>query len=270
MACAECVSGSVHTGTPTGTEITLASLSTYAVGDESSKRIIVMGADIFGWKFINTRLLADEYAARGFRVLVPDFFDGAHLCYELPEWTLSANDPANETATLFQRFIARPISLFILAPFVLRHTQPNQTAKLTAVAAHLREAYPDAKIGYVGFCWGGRYALTLNALFDATFAAHPSLVKYPAELVAIEKPISFAIAATDYFYDAAQGKDTEKRLKEKGLTDVEVIIYEGVPHGWTMRANLADPKKKEARDKAVEQVINWFDKYLTTIPASDS
>ncbi|OBZ68685.1 Protein AIM2 [Grifola frondosa] len=217
MSCVECISGSVHTGTPTGTEITLASLSTYAVGDESSKRIIVMGADIFGWKMVNARLLADEYAARGFRVLVPDLFDG----YELPQWTLSANDPANEAPTLFQRFIARPISLFILVPFVLRHTQPNQTAKLTALAAHLREAHPDAKIGYVGFCWGGRYALTLNALFDATVAAHPSLVKYPAELAAIKKPISFAIAAADPHYDAAKGKDTEKRLKEKGLTDVE-------------------------------------------------
>lgn len=77
MACADCVSGAVHEGTPTGTEITLAGLPTYAVGDEASKRIVIFGHDIFGWKFVNTRLLADEYAARGFRVLVPDLYDGA-------------------------------------------------------------------------------------------------------------------------------------------------------------------------------------------------
>lgn len=76
MSCADCVSGFLQEGTPTGTEIKIASLPVYAVGAEDAPRIVVFGTDIFGWRFNNTRLLADEYAARGFRVLVPDLFDG--------------------------------------------------------------------------------------------------------------------------------------------------------------------------------------------------
>ena len=77
MSCPECVKGSVHTGTPKGTEIKVGDVDAYSTGPEDALRIIVVGHDIFGWKFVNTRLLADEYAGHGFRVLVPDLFKGA-------------------------------------------------------------------------------------------------------------------------------------------------------------------------------------------------
>ena len=79
MSCPDCVSGSVHGGTPQGTETNLGDISAYVVGDEGAARIIVIGVDVFGWRFVNTRLLADEYAAHGFRVVVPDLFSGAFL-----------------------------------------------------------------------------------------------------------------------------------------------------------------------------------------------
>lgn len=42
------------------------------------KGIIVFISDAFGWKFINSRLLADKYAAKGqFLVLLPDFMNGS-------------------------------------------------------------------------------------------------------------------------------------------------------------------------------------------------
>ena len=79
MACADCVTGFIHEGTPVGKEITLAGLQVYATGDEASDRVIVYGVDIFGWRFVNSRLLADEYASRGFRVLIPDLFSGEFI-----------------------------------------------------------------------------------------------------------------------------------------------------------------------------------------------
>ena len=183
--------------------------------------------------------------------------------YELPQWTLSSQDPVNETPSLFQRFIARPFSLGVLVPFVLRNSHKIQTAKFSNIVKQLRQDNPSAKIGLVGFCWGGRYCITSNSEFDATVAAHPSLVKFPSELNAITKPISFALAYTDPMYDEARGLATEKILKDRGDVDFEVVIYREVQHGWTLRCNMADQKKKEARDKAVEQVISWFDKYLS-------
>lgn len=114
----------------------------------------------------------------------------------------------------------------------------------------------------MGFCWGGRFAISQNALFDASVAAHPSLVKFPAELDGIKGPFSLAVAATDKGYDRAKAEETEKILRDRGLKDVQVVVYDGVHHGWTTRANLADETQKKARDDAVEQVVGWFEKYL--------
>ena len=78
MTCPNCVTGTIHSGTPKGTEIKIAGFNAYATGDESSNRVIFIGVDIFGWKFVNTRLLADEYASKGFRVFIPDLFSGTY------------------------------------------------------------------------------------------------------------------------------------------------------------------------------------------------
>ena len=78
MSCPDCVHGALHTGTPAGSETTVGGVRAYATGPADAARVLVVGTDVFGWRFANTRLLADEYAARGgFRVVVPDLFDGA-------------------------------------------------------------------------------------------------------------------------------------------------------------------------------------------------
>ncbi|EIW59422.1 alpha/beta-hydrolase [Trametes versicolor FP-101664 SS1] len=257
MSCPECITGSLHTGTPVGSETKVGGVSAYVTGDENASRIIVIGADVYGWTFANTRLLADEYAARGFRVVVPDFFSG----WSVPLWSLDAVAPDPLPKSLFTRFVLAPAALFLLVPLILRNL-PHQVATLTKITAAVRAAHPKAAVGYVGFCWGGRFAISQNALFDASVAAHPSLVKFPAELDGIKGPFSLAVAATDRGFDRAKAEKTEKILQERGLKDVEVVVYDGVHHGWTTRANLADEVQKKARNDAVEQVVGWFEKYL--------
>ncbi|KAH9889937.1 alpha/beta-hydrolase [Cubamyces lactineus] len=277
MSCTECVTGALHSGTPKGTETKVGGVDAYVVGDEHSTRVIVIGCDIFGWRFVNMRLLADEYAAHGFRVVVPDLFSD----WELPTWTLNAHDPSNFRKSLFQRYVLAPAALFVLAPFVLRNL-PRQVSLITSVADALRSPVPapahapvsgaptkdTVKVGFVGFCWGGRFAISQNHLFDASVAAHPSLVRFPDELAGIRKPFSLAVAHDDPDFDRARAEETERILRgslgERGLREdqVEVRVYEGVKHGWTTRANLADPKQREARDEAVKQVVGWFDRFL--------
>ena len=184
------------------------------------------------------------------------------LGWELPHWSLNANDPANDKKSLFTRFVVVPFSLFILVPFVISNL-PKQVGIVTKIASTLRSEHPDAKIGYVGFCWGGRFAITQNALFDATVACHPSLVSFPGHLDAISKPFSLAVAAGDPDYDKKRAEETRKILERKGLQDVEVRVYEGVHHGWTSRANLDDEVQAKAKEDAVRQVVGWFEKYLT-------
>ena len=178
-------------------------------------------------------------------------------------WTLTTRDPNDPSPTFLKRWILTPLALFIIVPFIIRNIG-RQVSTLTAIVSALRAAHPDAKIGFVGFCWGGRFAVSQNFQFDATVACHPSLVKFPAELDGVKKPFSLAVAETDPMYNAERAKETEKILKEKGLEDVEAVVYEGVHHGWTTRANLADEKQKQGRDNAVKQVVGWFEKYLTS------
>lgn len=83
VQCRDCVSGAIHTGKPTGTEITYQGLPTYVTRpDEGTpeKGIIVFITDIFGWEFPNSRLLADKYAKKGgYTVYIPDFMRGQSI-----------------------------------------------------------------------------------------------------------------------------------------------------------------------------------------------
>ena len=80
MACSDCASGHLHEGTPIGHEETLYGLPAYITGppvSESSKGIVVIIPDAFGWNLNNSRILADAYAKRaGVTVYLPDFMNG--------------------------------------------------------------------------------------------------------------------------------------------------------------------------------------------------
>jgi dienelactone hydrolase len=82
MSCPNRFSGHVNQGTPKGREEKVFDRDCYiaepAAGKEV-KGIIVIIPDAFGWQFVNNRILADHYAARGdFKVYLPDFMDGKH------------------------------------------------------------------------------------------------------------------------------------------------------------------------------------------------
>ena len=83
MACRDCLSGSLHEGTPVGREETVHGLPTYISeppAGQDPKGIIVYIPDAFGWTFNNNRILADAYAKRtNSRVYLPEFMAGHHL-----------------------------------------------------------------------------------------------------------------------------------------------------------------------------------------------
>lgn len=80
MSCPDCFRGHEHAGEPRGAEIEIYGRPTYVTkpdNNQSAQGIIVIIPDGLGWKFVNTRLLADRYASRGqYTVYVPDFMDG--------------------------------------------------------------------------------------------------------------------------------------------------------------------------------------------------
>lgn len=78
--CPGCVTGFLHDGEPKGTEGTIAKLPTYIAkptNTPSKPGFIVVVPDAFGWRFVNNRLIADEYAEKtGRTVYLPDFMSG--------------------------------------------------------------------------------------------------------------------------------------------------------------------------------------------------
>lgn len=88
MSCPACFSGSEHDGTPKGKVIKLHGLDTYVTEPPEgrpAKGIIVIIPDAFGIEFINNKILADIYAAKGdYKVYLPDFMLGMYsLCHNL-------------------------------------------------------------------------------------------------------------------------------------------------------------------------------------------
>lgn len=78
-----CLTGSEWKRQPTGQEGEIAGLNT-CVSRSSKETAVVIIHDLFGWKFPNTRLLADHYASdAGATVYVPDFFGGHELSREV-------------------------------------------------------------------------------------------------------------------------------------------------------------------------------------------
>lgn len=47
--------------------------------DGSKAKTVIFITDIFGYELVNVRLVADEYAAQGFHVVVPDLFEGMFI-----------------------------------------------------------------------------------------------------------------------------------------------------------------------------------------------
>lgn len=69
------------------------------------------------------------------------------------------------------------------------------------------------RIGAVGFCWGGRYAIlqahgqekgaegsSIGGV-DVAVACHPSLVSVPGDFEGVERPLSLAVGEKDSLLD---------------------------------------------------------------------
>jgi dienelactone hydrolase len=87
-ACADCIKGSLDDGTPRGEDSTIAGVPCYLTKPTAAAAngsAIILATDIFGYKLINARLIADAYADAGFICVVPDYFQGEPMDMQLLE-----------------------------------------------------------------------------------------------------------------------------------------------------------------------------------------
>lgn len=261
-----CLSGKVHDGNPAGKIETIDNLQTYvaAPADDSKAKTIVFLVDIFGWEFKNVRLLADNYAKAGFYCYIPDIQQGDALPIEFLQ---SVEPPlkTREQLSLVDKTKSTATVGTTLPPWLVKHRE-SVTKPLIDSFIHTVRAIPGTrKVGAIGFCWGGRYAVLAahsDGGVDAAYACHPSLVAVPGDFEPVTKPLSLALGDKDSLLDQPSvGKIQDVMAKKTDLPH-EIRIYEDQVHGFALRSDWGSEKDRKAMDEAEKQGIAWFNKYL--------
>lgn len=225
------------TGKATGRESRIAGLDTYIASIGTTDKCILMIHDIFGWKFNNSRLLADIYAKQlNATVYLPDFFGGEVIINDLL-------DPEKNKH-------------FDVMAFFGRNAKEIRFPEMQKVVKELSTDY--SKLGAVGFCYGGWAVLQLAAKenqpgvsFIST--AHPSSTT-PAEITSTTLPVQFLIPE----YDPQFTSELRSLANEQAqLTFGEYVDFPGVAHGFAVKGDPSNEVQRAALEKAMQQFLEF-------------
>jgi len=271
-----CLSGKLQSGTPKGRVETIGGLQSYVAEppSKSSAKTVIFITDIFGFNFPNVRLLADNYAAAGFTVYIPDLHQGDSL----PISFLQNVEPPlkdQESLTLTDKAKNAALVPATLGPWMIKHREAVTAPLLDGFINTVRLLPGTNKIGALGFCWGGRYAIlqargpSLSASepkiggVDAVVACHPSMVAVPGDFENVKVPLSVAVGSRDSLVDAKTVEGIKEELAKRPEVKSEVRVYEDQVHGFSLRGDWSSEKDKEAMDQVEKQGIEWFQRYLS-------
>ncbi|MCJ1476963.1 hypothetical protein MMC13_005633 [Lambiella insularis] len=279
MACRECISGSLHEGTPTGREESMYGLPTYISDPPSGqqpKGIVVFIPDAVGWEFVNNRLLADKYAkGTHSRVYLPDFMNGTAI----PPALFATMDIILTKSTWTNTMKKIPAIFrcaYYFVPFLIRNRQSVSEPIIYKWMHNLRaNEAASLPVGAAGFCWGAKHVFLLcrdsekaadgESLIDCGFAAHPSNLVIPTDADAVKLPCSVSVGDVDMAMPLPQVEQTKEIFEKKnrdGGEKHEVVIIPGATHGFAVRGNPFEDNAIEHGRQAEKQAIDWFNKWF--------
>lgn len=220
-----------------------------------------MLADVFGWSLLNARLLADQYASHGFLVYLPDFYLNDSLSEEVETLTLP-----DSSRTYFRAAVDVSKAGGMFVPWMYRHRESVMRPLVEQFLSALRTSKPDAKIGAIGFCWGGRYAVLLSqkdapVQVDVAVACHPGNLAYPEDIEKIDRPVSIQCGDADKLVPVKNLDIAASVMKQKTVPG-EVVIYKDMIHGFAIRGDLSVQKNLDAREQCLESTVKWLSMYM--------
>ncbi|RHZ55169.1 uncharacterized protein CDV56_106812 [Aspergillus thermomutatus] len=223
-----CTVGVKHSGEATGEYRDIDGAETYFAypKDGSTTHGVILLTDVIGHRFINSQLIADQFAANGYLVAMPDLFHG---------------DPVK---------LNRPAT-FNLMSWLEGHPTERVDPIVDSVIQYMRTHLGCEKIGAVG---------PEEGKVDVGYIAHPGFVELE-ELSAITGPLSIAAAEADDIFPTSKRHQSEGILRDRGQP-YQINLYGGVEHGFAIRAALTDKAKKFAKEQAFLQAVQWFDEFI--------
>ncbi len=142
----------------------------------------------------------------------------------------------------------------------------RQTRDMKAALGYLkgRKDVVPAKIGTVGWCMGGRNALTL-AVEEPTLAAavvyYGALPTDPVAIAKIKAPMLGNFGGDDEGPSPAQAREFEAAAKKAGKT-FDLKVYAGAPHAFANPNNPWKGFRKDATSDAWTRTTTFLRHYL--------
>lgn len=214
----------------------------YVARPEGTPRAaIIVQQEIFG---VDAGILkkADDWAAEGYLAVAPDTFWRQQPGIEL--------SPYDEDE--FQQAVG----------FMQKHDFNLGMRDIEAVIHWIRRQEGIAKVGFVGFCMGGRiaYMTATRTDIDASVGYYGIMIdQMLGEKHAISRPLLLHIPTADHFV----GPDAQKAIHE-GLGDhprVTLFDYEGLDHGFA--AEIGARRNEEGAQLANSRTLAFFAEHLS-------
>ncbi|KAK4689171.1 hypothetical protein P7C73_g920, partial [Tremellales sp. Uapishka_1] len=230
--------------TPKGSYSDLAGLKTYTVGEASAKKAIVLVYDIFGF---TPQILqgADLLASQGYKVVMPDFMDGA---VANGAW-FSPDATPEQTEAKGKFFGSFPGSI------------SSQHAPFGKVVEALKSAGAE-KVGAVGYCWGYKVIVSSPAVKElgATAGAHPSFPA-PEDADTVSGVPLCLLPSKDEDMKIMNAIFEGVEAKNKGQNVLK--HFDSVPHGWmAARGDLSGGPATDSFVDGYQTLANFFKKHL--------
>jgi carboxymethylenebutenolidase len=145
-------------------------------------------------------------------------------------------------------------------------SQDRALGDLKAAFAHLaqRKDVRDGRIGVIGWCMGGRYALLLASeepRIAATVAYYGAPPTDAAAIARIASPVLGNFGGADKGPAPETVREFEAALEKAGKT-ADIKIYEGAPHAFANENNPWGGYRKEAAADAWARTVAFLGTHL--------